>query len=122
MIRIGVLFFIIVFVVCGCGSVFLSPYIHVSEIKDRPQEYQDKKVLVRGRVVETFSIPFVQKGMYQMDDGTDKIWIISQERVPFRGEKVIVEGRVKTGFTIRGRTFGTVIVEEGNESKNTGRK
>lgn len=118
----SVLFLILVFMVSGCGSPVYNPYTHISEIKGRPQEYQSKQVLVKGKVVETFAIPFLQKGMYQMDDGTDTIWIVPQGRVPFRGEEVTVKGKVKTGFTIRKRTFGTVIVEEVNESKNTGRK
>ena len=116
------LFLILVSALSGCGSPVYNPYTHISEIKDRPQEYQDKQVLVKGKVVETFAIPFLQKGMYQMDDGTDEIWIVPQGRVPFRGEEVTVKGKVKTGFTIRKRTFGTVIVEGGNESKNTERK
>jgi hypothetical protein len=108
--RVGVLLFILVFAVVGCGW-----HTHISEINQTPQEYKDKEVSIKGRVVETLSIPFVQKGLYQMDDGSGKIWIVSGERVPFRGEKVTVKGEVKTGFTIANRTFGTVIVEGGEE-------
>ena len=115
--RMAILFFTLVFVISGCGS-----YINISEIKDRPQEYRDRQISVKGKVVETLEIPIIHKGMYQMDDGTDEIWIVPQGRVPFRGEEVTVKGKVKTGFTIRKRTFGTVIVEGGNESKNTERK
>jgi len=106
--KTGVLFLIFLFAVSGC-----SWHTHISEINDRPQEYSDKQVSIKGKVVETLSIPFVQKGLYQMDDGSGKIWIVSQKRVPFRGEKVIVKGKVKTGFTIGTRTFGMVIVEDG---------
>ena len=105
--KMGVLFLAFVFALSGC-----SWHIHISEINDRPQEYKDKQVSIKGKVVETLSIPFVQKGMYQMDDGSGKIWIVSQTRVPFRGEKVTVKGEVKTGVTIGKRTFGTVIVEK----------
>jgi len=106
--RVWILLFILVFAVFGCGW-----HTHISEINDRPQEYKDKQVSIKGKVIETLSIPFVQKGLYQMDDGSGKIWIVSQKRVPFRGEKVIVKGKVKTGFTIGTRTFGMVIVEDG---------
>jgi hypothetical protein len=106
MTRIVILFFIIAFVVSGC-----SWHTQISEINDKPQEYKDKEVSIKGRVIETLSIPFVQKGIYQMEDSSGKIWVVSQKRVPARGEKVTVEGKVKTGFTIAKRTFGTVIVE-----------
>ena len=105
--RVWILLFILVFTVFGC-----SWYTRVSEINDKSQEYKDKQVSIKGKVVETLSIPFVQKGLYQMDDGSGKIWIVSQKRVPFRGEKVTVKGKVKTGFTIGKRTFGMVIVED----------
>lgn len=110
--KIVALFLVIVFVVSGCGS-----HIQISEIKAKPQEYKDKQVSVKGKVVETFSIPFVRKGMYQVDDGTDKIWIASQE-MPVRDDEVTVKGKVKTGFTIGGKIFGTVIAEGGEEQED----
>ena len=113
MIRIGILFLIFLLAVSGCN--FLSPYARISDISDKPHRYQDKQVLVKGAVIETLSIPFVQKGAYQVDDETGRIWVISQERVPFRGDKVTVKGIVKTGFTILDRSFGTVIVEDVGE-------
>ena len=113
MVRTGALFLAFLFVVSGCS--LLSPYIHISEINDKPHKYQDKRVLIRGEVTETFSVPFVQKGAYQVDDGTGRIWVISPESTPFRGEAVTVKGEVKTSFTIFDRSFGTVIVEEGEE-------
>ena len=106
MIRMGGVLLISVLLMFGCGW-----HTHISEINERPQQYKDKQVSVKGKVVETLSIPFVQKGLYQMDDGSGKIWVMSQERIPSRGEKVVVKGEVKTGFTIGDRTFGAVIVE-----------
>jgi len=104
--RILALLFLMILFISSCAT-----YVHLAEIKDRPKEFDEKTVVVRGRVVETISIPFVNKGMYQLDDGTDKIWVLSNQRIPFRGDKVIVEGKVKTGFTIRNKTFGVIIVE-----------
>ncbi len=104
--KVGVLFVIFVMVVSGCAL-----HLRISNIKDKPQKYQDRQVVIKGKVVETLSIPFVQKGMYQVNDGTGRIWVISQERMPSRGEKVAVKGKVKTVFTISERAFGTVIIE-----------
>ncbi len=104
--RVGILFVIFVMVVSGCAL-----HLRISNIKDSPQKYQDRQVVIKGKVVETLSIPFVQKGMYQIGDGTGTIWVMSQERMPSRGEKVAVKGKVKTGFTVGERTFGTVIIE-----------
>ena len=105
--KTGILLITVVFAISSCG---LS-YIDIADIKARPEKYQDKQVSIKGRVVETLSVPFIQKGMYQVDDGSDKIWVISQKRAPLRGENLTVKGKVKTGFAISERTFGTVVAE-----------
>ncbi len=90
--------------------------MHISEINDNPQRYQDKKVIVKGTVIETVAIPIIHDGLYQIDDNTGKIWVLSKD-VPYRGERVIVKGEVKTAITINKKTFGTVIIEENKEIK-----
>lgn len=90
----------------GCSS-----YVRISDIKADPMKYQYKQVAVKGRVTETFAIPFLNKGMYQINDDSESIWILSKGDVPFRGDRVIVKGEVKNALTINDRSFGTVIVE-----------
>ena len=109
--RAGVLLLIVIFLLSGCGF-----HTSISRIKYDPQKYEGKRVSIKGKVVETAGIPFIQKGIYQVSDGSGKIWVVSQERRPSRGEKVTVNGKIKTGFSIRNQTFGTVIVE-GNEEE-----
>ena len=113
--RIGSLLLVIIFVVSGCGVPLVGP-TDISEVKGNPQKYDDKQVSIKGRVVETVSIPLVSKGLYRVDDGTDRIWVVSSERMPYRGDKVKVNGLVNSGFSIMGKTYGTVI-EEGKEEK-----
>jgi len=106
--RLGILLFVIVFAVSGCS---INTNINISEIKDRPDEYKGKQVSIKGKVIETVSVPLIHKGAYQVDDGTGKIWVMSQERIPYRGDDVKIKGEVKTGFTFHKLTLGTVIVE-----------
>lgn len=104
MIKIGAWLIILTLLISGCS-------ISISKIRYEPEKYEGKKVSVKGRVSESLGIPFVQKGAYQLDDGSGKIWVLSQKRRPSRGEKVTVKGKVKTGVSIRGHTLGLVIVE-----------
>ena len=104
--RIAALFLIFIILVSGCAF-----RVQVSEIKRRPEKYENKQVSVRGKVVESVGIPLVQKGVYQIDDGSGRIWVVSQNHRPSRGEKVSVKGEVKTGFSIGGHSFGIAIVE-----------
>ena len=96
---------LIILSIYGCAS-----YVSISDIKSDPSKYQDKQVIVKGKVAESLGLPFMQKGMYQLDDGTDTIWVLSKN-VPFRGEKVTVKGTIKSAITVNDRTFGTIIVE-----------
>ena len=88
-----------------------APSVRISNVKSDPSKYQDKQVVVKGKVAESLGLPFLQKGMYQLDDGTDTIWVFSK-RVPLKGEKVTVKGVVENAITINDRTFGTIIVEK----------
>jgi hypothetical protein len=95
-----------IFIIFGCSS-----YVSISDIKADPTKYQNQQVAVKGRVTETFAIPFINKGMYQISDDSESIWILTKRDVPFRGDKVIVRGEVKTAVTVNNRTFGTIIAE-----------
>ena len=108
--RMVAWFLIFIIFVSGCAF-----RVQVSEIKRRPQKYENKQVSVKGKVVETVGIPFVQKGVYQIDDGSGRIWVVSQKHRPSRSDKVSVKGVVKTGFSISGHSFGIAIVEGDEE-------
>ena len=103
---------IILLLVSGCAF-----HTRISKIRYEPQKYENRQVSVKGKVSETMGLPFVQKGIYQVDDGTGKIWVVSQKRRPYRGEKVTVKGELKTGLSIRSQTFGIAIVEGGAEDR-----
>jgi len=98
---------IIIFIISGCSS-----YVRISDIKEDPMKYSNKQISVKGRVTETFAIPFMNKGMYEISDDRDSIWVMGKGDVPFRGDRVIVTGKVKTAVMVNNKTFGTVIVED----------
>jgi len=54
----------------------------------------------------------VGEGAYEVDDGTGRIWVLTDRGgVPGQDSRVQVTGRVSTGITFAGRSFGTVIRE-----------
>jgi len=108
--KIVSLLLIVIFLVSGCGIPLVGP-TDISDIKGKSQKYDGEQVSIKGKVVETVRIPLISKGMFRVDDGTGRIWVVSQERMPFRGDKVKVKGRVNSGFKIAGKTYGTVIIE-----------
>jgi hypothetical protein len=84
----------------------------IADIINDPGRYADKEVGVRGTVTQSFGA--IGTGMYQVDDGTGRIWVYSDNRaVPGKGMRVGVAGKVQPTFTFAGKSFATVLRETG---------
>ena len=88
---------------------------NISKINADPDRYRGKEVGIAGRVTDSYGIPGA--GAYEIDDGTDKIWVVTRRGVPSRGARVGAKGRVHTGFSFAGRSFGTVMEETDRRSQ-----
>lgn len=92
--------FAIVTAACASGA-------SVGQLKTNPGRYVDKNVTVRGTVTSSWGIPLVPFKMYQVDDGTGEILIVADDnRVPSRGARVKVTGKVSEFATFGGRSIG----------------
>jgi len=83
----------------------------ISAIKQAPRRYHDRVVTVSGVVKNTITLPVLNVGLFQIDDGTGKIWVKPREKTPFKGQRVSVTGKIKVGLTISGRSFGVILIE-----------
>ncbi|HKE59907.1 MAG TPA: OB-fold nucleic acid binding domain-containing protein [Pyrinomonadaceae bacterium] len=90
---------------------------NIGRINSDPGRYNNKEVSVTGRVTDSFGA--LGRGAYQIDDGTGRIWVVVKENngVPNRGAEVGVRGRVQSGVSFGGRSFGTVIQESDRRSR-----
>jgi hypothetical protein len=89
----------------------------ISKIKADPSRYSDKEVGIVGTVTNSYGV--WNKGAYEVDDGTGRLWVISRNKgVPSRGARVGVKGRVYTGFNFDGQTFGLVMEESDRRVKD----
>jgi len=89
--------------------------VRISEIKDTPRRFHDKKVTISGIVDETLTLPILGVGVYRLDDGTGNIWVKPKNEVPFKNDRVTVSGIIKVGISISGRSFGLILIEDENE-------
>jgi hypothetical protein len=89
---------------------------NIAKINADPDRYMNKDVGVAGRVTDSYGVPFVG-GAYEIDDGTGRIWILSQKSAPAKGSQVGVKGRVVVGPVFKGRTFGTALQESDRRVK-----
>ncbi len=89
----------------ACGST------KISRILNNPVKYQNRNVKVDGTVTNSFGIPFAA-GLYQVQDETGRIYVLSNRGgVPTKGAHVNVSGKVTSGVTVGGRSYGTVLRE-----------
>ena len=56
-------------------------------------------------------------GLYQVEDETGKIYVLSSRGVPNRGVRVKVDGNVTPGLNVMGKSWGTTIRERGHKVK-----
>ena len=91
----------------GCGST------KIGRILSDPARYQGRSVSVEGRVTNSYGVSIpglrIPSGVYQIDDGTGKIYVLANSGVPTKESRVKVSGRVTPGLTVAGRNYGTAI-------------
>jgi len=84
----------------------------IGQVKTNPGRYVDKHVTVRGVVTSSWGIPLVPLKMYQVDDGTGEILVVTDERrIPSKGARVKVTGKVGEFAVFGGRSIGLHLRE-----------
>jgi hypothetical protein len=92
----------------GCALTVRRP--SVAELQYNPSRYYDRTVAVEGVVTSSWGLPFMPVRMYRVNDGTGEMTVLSQGgRVPPRGARVQVKGRVSEVATFGGRPIGLHI-------------
>src|SRR5437773_1883720 len=83
----------------------------IADITADPGRYSGKEVTVAGKVT-SISVGALSMGFYQIDDGTGKLYVLSESRgAPTQGTYVGVKGRVMPTFTFLGKNYATVLRE-----------
>lgn len=96
-------------VIAGCAA----RGVRVAELKDQPTKYATKTVSVTGVVTSSWGVPLLPFQVYNIDDGSGEITVVSQSgRVPARGTRVRVKGKVNEFAVFGGRSIGLHLREE----------
>src|SRR6266545_2418916 len=70
----------------------------INKVLADPGRYRNREVKLSGSVVDSYSL--VGRGAYQIDDGTGKLWIVSDNGVPRKSARIVVKGTVREGFNL----------------------
>jgi hypothetical protein len=113
--RIGYLVVVLVmgFALAACERT------KIGDIMADPGRFMNKDLNVAGEVTQSFGGSFgnFSQGLYQIDDGTGKLWVYSSGHgVPTKGARIGVKGQIKQSLTFNGRNYGTVLQESGRKS------
>ena len=96
----------------GCAMALRSP--SVAELKFNPGRYQNKTVAINGVVTSSWGIPLVPFKLYKVDDGTGEMTVVAQNgRIPTKGARVRVKGRVNDVATFGGQAVGLHLEQTG---------
>jgi len=86
------------------------PQKSIADINRDPARFGNREIAITGHVVSSWGA--LGTGMYEIDDGTGRMWVISNGYgVPSQGTRVAVAGYVQPTFSIAGRSFATVLKE-----------
>jgi hypothetical protein len=93
------------------GAMLLSACtsVRIAQIKSDPTQFRNKTVRVDGTVTTAFGV--LSTGVYEIEDETGRIFVVSNRGVPSQGAQVRVEGSVFSGATVAGRALGVAIRE-----------
>jgi hypothetical protein len=104
----------VIAVVCLFAATILlagcPPHQSIESINRAPARFHDHEITIAGRVVNSFAALGV--GVFEIDDGTGRMWVYSKKYgVPGNESKIAVTGVIQQGFSIAGRNFATILYE-----------
>lgn len=93
----------------GCGplarlGIGTTP---IAQIEQNPFRYTN--VYVRGRVVNQIGV--FGQGVYEIQDSSGSLWVITDKGLPAMNSTVTVRGKAQEGIVLGGRSFGVSLVE-----------
>jgi len=80
----------------------------IRKIQNDPGKFYGKQVAIKGRVTSSYGA--LGQGVYQVDDGTGKMWVLSEGYgVPGKEADVKVVGTLVDSVSFGGRNFATAL-------------
>jgi len=94
------------------GLTSCSGVTAVQDVRSHPhRNWLTSTVYLRGQVSDR--IPLINAQVYQLQDGTGKIWVLTDKSTPKVGDRVYIKGQVRYGkIPIESQDFGEAYIEE----------
>lgn len=83
----------------------------INNIRDLKPQDRNATVYVRGKVVK--QVPLLGQQVYQLQDSTGTIWVLTNQTTPQSGDEVLLKAQViYQSIPLAGREFGEVYLEQ----------
>ena len=106
------IFFHLSFIFLLTGLTSCSRVTTVRDVQNYPQRnWLTSTVYLQGQVSDR--APLINAQVYQLQDSTGKIWVLTDKATPKVGDRVYVKGQVRyEKIPIGGQDFGEAYIEE----------
>jgi len=96
-----------------------SPLVTVQTVRQQPQRnWFTETVKLQGQVGSL--APLINGQVYELQDTTGKIWVLSPSRHSKSGQRILIQGRVRyQPIEIAGQNLGEVYIEEQQQLEPT---
>jgi len=86
-------------------------FTEIAQINESPNKFEGQQVKVKGEVVDTLKIPFVDSKSYIIDDGTGKVTVSTNLELPKVGTKIAIIAKGSNVAIIGGESIGFSLQE-----------
>ncbi|MFW6074266.1 MAG: hypothetical protein ACOC9Y_01640 [Chloroflexota bacterium] len=102
---IGAFFTLLILIVIGLvisrGGDDGPLAITIEDLRADPGQYDRRAVRLSGQVTDTYALPLLdQYGLYQFDDGTGSIYVLTDKGIPPGETPVQIEGTFNSAITL----------------------
>lgn len=96
----------------GINGTNLGFGFQITNIRDvNPQSNQDTTIHLQGKV--TAIVPLLEQKVYQLQDSTGKIWVLTEQTNLQISDQVMIKGTIRyESIPLAGQEFGEVYIYE----------
>ena len=107
-----IIFFQLGFISLLTGLTSCSGVTTVQDVQTHPQRnWLTSTVYLKGQVIDR--VPLIKAQVYQLQDSTGEIWVLTDKATPKVGDRVAIKGQVRyQKIPIDGQDFGEAYIEE----------
>lgn len=101
--------------VSGLTGLMTGPVTPINQLQPQGQE---RPIVLKGRIGE--QVPLLGAQVYQLQDDTGSVWVLTRQPLAKRGDEVVIRGQVRyKSIPLAGKEQGSLYVEQQEQLQHT---